>query len=75
LISQSAKQLLKENKIKIEADKIVANILRKDKSAVCPGEIIALNADDQNDFLAKIKAMTSARAGLPSPANNQNKFS
>jgi hypothetical protein len=45
LISQPAKQLLKENSIKIEADEIVANILRKDKSAVCPGEIIALNTD------------------------------
>lgn len=59
LISQPAKQLLKENSIKIEADEIVANILRKDKSAVCPGEIIALNTDDQHLFLAKIAAMFS----------------
>ena len=59
LISQPAKQFLKENKIKIEADEIVANILRKDKSAVCPGEIIAITTDDQNTFLAKIKAMNS----------------
>ena len=59
LISQPAKQFLKENKIKIKADEIVANILRKDKSAVCPGEIIAITTDDQNAFLAKIKAMNS----------------
>jgi hypothetical protein len=59
LISQPAKQLLKENKIRIEAEEIVANILRKDKSAVCPGEVIALNTDDQNVFLAKILAMAS----------------
>ena len=57
LISQPAKQFLKENKVKVEADEIVANILRKDKSAVCPGEIIALNTDDQHAFLAKIIAM------------------
>ena len=57
LISQPAKQLLKENKVKIEADEIVANILRKDKSAVCPGEVIALNTNDQHEFLAKIAAM------------------
>ena len=59
LISQPAKQFLKENKIKIEADEIVANILRKDKSAVCPGEIIALNTDDQHEFFTKIAAMIS----------------
>jgi Domain of unknown function (DUF1893) len=59
LISQPAKQLLQENKIKIEADEVVVNILRKDKSAVCPGEIIALSTDDQDTFLAKIAAMTS----------------
>jgi hypothetical protein len=59
LISQPARKLLQENKVKIEADEIVANILRKDKSAICPGEIIALNTDDQNDFLAKISAMIS----------------
>jgi hypothetical protein len=59
LVSQPAKQFLKENEIKIEADEIVANILRKDKSSVCPGEIIALNTDDQHEFLAKITAMFS----------------
>lgn len=59
LISQPANELLQENKVKVEADEIVANILRKDKSAVCPGEIIALNTDDQNAFLAKIAAMNS----------------
>ena len=59
LISQPAKQLLQENKVKIEADEVVVNILRKDKSAVCPGEIIALSTDDQDTFLAKIAAMTS----------------
>jgi hypothetical protein len=61
LISQPAEQLLKENKVKIEADEIVANILIKDKSAICPGEIIALNTDDNNVFLAKIAAMISSR--------------
>jgi hypothetical protein len=60
LISQPARKLLQENKVKIEADEIVVNILRKDKSAVCPGEIIALNTDDQNTFLAKIAAMISS---------------
>ena len=59
LISQPAKQFLHENNVKVEADEIVANILRKDKSAVCPGEIIALSTDDQNNFLAKITTMIS----------------
>jgi hypothetical protein len=61
LISQPAKQLLQENKITIEADEVVANILRKDKSAICPGEMIALNTDDRNVFLTKITAMFSGR--------------
>ena len=61
LISQPANQLLKENKVKIEADEIVDNILRKDKTAVCPGELIALSTDDQDAFLAEITAMISSR--------------
>ncbi len=58
LVSQPANKFLEENKVKIDADEVVANILRKDKSAVCPGEIIALNTDDQEAFLAKLAAMT-----------------
>ena len=59
LVSKPAEQFLKENGIAINADEVAANILRKDKSAVCPGEIIALAMDDKNTFLAKISAMTS----------------
>jgi len=59
LISQPANELLKKKSIKVEADEVVANILRKDKSMVCPGEIIALSNDDQHVFLAKIAAMLS----------------
>ena len=59
LISQPAKIYLEENHIKIEAKITVANILTKDRCSICPGEIIALNTDDPDDFRAKIKKMLS----------------
>jgi phosphatidylglycerophosphatase A len=61
LISQPAKQTLEENSIKIEADEVVANILRKDKSGVCPAELIALNNDNWDDFFTEIKTMLVGR--------------
>jgi hypothetical protein len=59
LISQPAKIYLEENHIKIEAKITVANILTKDRRSICPGEIIALNTDEPDDFRAKIKKMLS----------------
>jgi Domain of unknown function (DUF1893) len=55
LISQPAKIYLEENHIKIEAKTTVANILTTDRRSICPGEIIALNTDEPDDFRAKIK--------------------
>jgi len=57
LVSQPAKQFLEENGVGISADQVVANILRKDKSAICPGEIMAMSTDNRDDYLAKVKAM------------------
>jgi hypothetical protein len=59
LISQPAKKYLKENHIKIEAKITIPNILTKDKRSICPGEIIALNTDEPDDFHTKIKKMLS----------------
>jgi len=57
LISHPAKIYLKKKRIKIKAKKTVANILTKDGCSICPGEIIALNTDNPDDFYAKIKTM------------------
>ena len=59
LVSQPAKIYLEENHIKTEAKITVANILTKDRRSICPGEIIALNTDEPDDFRAKIKKMLS----------------
>ena len=59
MISQPAKIYLEENHIKVEAKITVANILTKDRHSICPGEIIALNTDEPDDFRAKIKKMLS----------------
>jgi len=57
LVSQPAKQFLEENGVRISADEVVAHILRKDKSAICPGEIMAMGTDNRDDYLARVKAM------------------
>jgi hypothetical protein len=54
LISQPAKKFLEENSIKTEAEKTVANILTQDRRAICPGEIIALNTAEPDEFFKKI---------------------
>ncbi len=55
--SLPAKQFLENNGVALTAFDVAANILTQDKSAVCPGEVIALNTSDQDAFLQKIKAM------------------
>ena len=57
LVSQPAKKFLEENGIPIKAKNTVENILTKDRQAICPGEIIALNSETPDDFHAKIMAM------------------
>ncbi|PKN19622.1 MAG: hypothetical protein CVU71_04410 [Deltaproteobacteria bacterium HGW-Deltaproteobacteria-6] len=63
LASQPAKQFLEENGVRISADQVVANILRKDKSAICPGEIMAMGTDNRDDYLAGVKAMLALSGG------------
>jgi hypothetical protein len=60
LVSQPAKKFLEENGIKVETKKTVANILTQDRRSICPGEIIALNTAEPDDFRAKIKKMLSS---------------
>ncbi len=55
--SLPAKQFLENNGVVLTAFDVAANILTHDKSAVCPGEVIALNTSDPDAFLQKIKAM------------------
>ena len=52
-----AKSFLENNGISITAFNVVANIMTKDKSAICPGEVIALNTEAADDFSLKIKEM------------------
>jgi hypothetical protein len=60
LASKPAKKFLEEYGIKLYAKKIVANILKKDKSSICPGEIIALNTVEPDSFCKQIMAMLSS---------------
>jgi hypothetical protein len=55
--SEPARRFLQENGIALSADGVAANILTRDQSAVCPGEVIAMNTDDPDVFLRKIRAM------------------
>lgn len=52
-----AKSFLEDNGISISALNVAANIMTKDKSAICPGEVIALNTESADEFLLKIKEM------------------
>lgn len=62
--SLPAERFLKECGIRLTASRRVANILTKDHSGICPGEIIALNTREPDDFYRKIKAMLYSR-GTP----------
>lgn len=53
--SLPAKEYLEKNGIGLTAFDVAANILTKDKSAVCPGEVIAQNTSDPDAFLRKIR--------------------
>jgi hypothetical protein len=52
-----AKKFLEDNGIIIRASDVAANIMTKDRSAVCPGEVIALNTEAPDEFSLKIKTM------------------
>lgn len=57
VVSWPAKQFLQNDGIKLTASDVVPNILTQDKSTVCPGEVIALNTNDPDVFLEKIRAL------------------
>ncbi len=57
VVSEPARRFLQENGIALSADGVAANILTRDQTAVCPGEVIAMNTDDPDVFLRKIRAM------------------
>ena len=55
--SRAAKEFLEESRIRLTAFDVAANILTKDKSTVCPGEVIAIDTTDPDTFLQKIRVM------------------
>lgn len=57
LISEPARKFLEDNSITTGAEETVAHILTQDRSAICPGEMIALNTNDPDEFSRKIMAM------------------
>ncbi len=52
--SKPAEELLNKNNIILKSNKIVNNILNKDKSAICPMEIKAQGIDNNKDFFLEI---------------------
>lgn len=57
VVSVPAKKFLKDNNIIISARHVAPNIMTRDGSAVCPGEVIALNTETPADFIRQIKTM------------------
>ena len=57
-----AKEFLEETGIRLTAVEFSANILTKDKSAVCPGELIALETVDPDAFFRQISALLNQPA-------------
>ncbi|MBU1204463.1 MAG: DUF1893 domain-containing protein [Nanoarchaeota archaeon] len=52
--SKPTGELLNKNNVIIKAQKIVDNILTKDKSAICPMELKAQRIDNNKDFFSEI---------------------
>lgn len=55
IASKSAEELLNKNSVIVKAQKIVDNILNKDKSAICPMELKAQRINNNEDFFSEIK--------------------
>jgi hypothetical protein len=56
-ISQPALAYLEARGIGVQAEAVVEGILTRDRSRVCPGEVIALETDDPILFTNRIRAM------------------
>lgn len=52
--SAPAKSFLLAQGVPIHAAQCVSNIMTRDGAAICPGEVIALETDDRDEFLIKI---------------------
>jgi len=52
--SAPAKSFLLAQGVHVSADRCVDNILTRDGTAICPGEVIALETDDRDEFLMRI---------------------
>jgi hypothetical protein len=56
-VSRPALTFLEAHQIAVTADEVVVGILTRDRSAVCPGEIIALQTGPYGLFRERIMAM------------------
>lgn len=56
-VSRPALSFLEAQQIAVTADEVVEGILTRDRSAVCPGEIIALETDSDEVFHRRIMTM------------------
>lgn len=61
--SRPALDFLEETHIAVYTDRVVENILTKDGKAVCPGERIALQIDDREQFLDAISSLSQGQTG------------
>lgn len=55
--SAPAKSFLLAQGVPVQAAQCVANIMTRDGAAICPGEVIALETDDRDEFLTRIYGM------------------
>jgi hypothetical protein len=56
-VSRPALAYLEARGIDVQAEAVVAGILTRDRSRVCPGEVIALETDDPDLFVRRIMGM------------------
>jgi len=57
VVSLPAREFLQNHGIALNAFEVTASILTKDKSAVCPGEAIALSHGGSDEFAQSIKGL------------------
>lgn len=55
--SAPAKSFLLDHGVPVSAALLVDNIMTRDGTAICPGEVIALETDDREEFLTRICRM------------------
>jgi len=60
--SRPAEEFLEKNGMILHAADVAANILTRDQSAICPGEIIALGCPNTDEFIKSIRAFLGFQA-------------